>query len=242
MSELIKQITTIEHLSGHTNYRKWALAIKSAAQLGSVWEAINGTDEAISESAQHKADFRSRAGKAIGLITSTVSDTLRLELAELPLITYKVEVGTGDNATSESLTRENNADELWRYLKGKFEKKDGVSAILDYHQLIQTRFIDDGNLEKQLNDMQNLRSKCALNDFKFEDWQYAAHLLLALPSSDSFRHIKDHFLTTADPKNLDPVAIRARILELENRERAEASIAAANIIQAKPPKTKAKKR
>ena len=216
------------------NFRRAASASKQPATFANVWKAILGEDAAVTTDAADVASHNAREEKAIGLTTKSVSSSLKIELNEL----HKTETsGTGTSATT--VTRDFNANELWDYLKAKFEKKDGVSAIIDWGRLTSTKLLDDGTLEDQLNALQDLRSRCALNDFKYEDWQFAGLILLALP--ESYENIKEYFLTTPSPKNLKPDEIRARILEKQNRKKDEAE-ASAHVIATKPAKKKFKKR
>jgi hypothetical protein len=219
-SDLAQAIGKVPVLTGQSNYREWQIEVKATARLANVWKAITGTDKpVVATEAADVAAFEAREEKAIGLITRTVSSHLKLELDE-----YRVK-------DSQNADQEANSKEMWAYLQTKFEKKDGISAIIDYGRLTRAKLVDDGTLEEQLNALQELRSRCALNDFKYADWQFAALILLALP--DSFDNIKDHFLTTSTPKNLKPDDIRARILEKQNRKKDEADVSAANLITAK---------
>jgi len=223
---------------GQSNYREWSIEVKATARFTGTWQAIQGTDKAVvSTDATDVAALATREEKAIGLIFRTVSSHLKLELDELRITPATASTST---STTAAAPREATASELWTHLKTKFEKKDGVSAIIDYGRLTRTKLVDDGTLEEQLNALQDLRSRCALNDFKYEDWQFAALILLALP--DSYDNVKEHFLTTADPKNLNSDDIRARILEKQNRKKDEADLAGANIITTKAATAKAKKR
>ena len=151
MSELARVLPGIKKLSGQLNYRKWSLSVRSAAEFGDCWDAIIGEDEAISDSKEHERDLKKRERKARGLITSTVIDTLQLELDELKGDQRTTTSGTGvDTKTTVSYT-EPKACELWNHLRVRFEKKDGVSAILDFHQFLTTRFTPDGTLGAQFN-------------------------------------------------------------------------------------------
>jgi hypothetical protein len=167
-ADISKQVATIEKLQGQADYRSWSLAVKALARFGNCWDAICGVDEAISNGAADVAAFRARENKAIGLIDSTVIKTLQAELDELPKVPYTYTITPTDTGTAAAVTetryREANARERWDHLRSRFEKKDGVSAILDYGKLIKMRLIDDGTLEQQLNAMQDLRSKCQLNE------------------------------------------------------------------------------
>ncbi|KAF9648212.1 hypothetical protein BDM02DRAFT_3115680 [Thelephora ganbajun] len=191
-------LSSIPLLTGQSNYREWSLEVKSTAQLGGFWKAILGTNNTTSTESSEIDKFDQREEKAIGLIAKTVSSTLKVELSE-----YQV---TDTNATGGK--RDPTAKEMWEYLQSKFEKKSEVSAIIDLGLLTQTKLIDDGTLENQLNTMQDVRSRCALNEIKFEDWQYAALILLALP--ETYKHITDSFLATDSVKDLNPSDVRAK--------------------------------
>lgn len=230
-SDLAQAVGKVPVLTGQANYREWALEVKAAARFATIWKTIQGTDSATSSEKADEAAFENRKEKAIGLITKTVSPTLKVELDELQKI--------DKDSSGNDAPRDYTAQELWKYLKDKFEKRDGVSAIIDWGKLTSTKLVDDGTLEEQLNALQDLRSKCALNDFKYEDWQFAALILLALP--ESYENIKDYFLTTSSPKTLKPEEIRARILEKQNRKKEEAETSAANVITTKPAVNKSKK-
>ena len=227
-NDLTQSIGKVPVLTGHSNYREWALDVKATARIGGLYKSLLGTDKAITTEPKDVgiAALETREEKAIGLITKTISAVLKVELDE-----YQVLQTTTSGTTTTTALGDPTANNLWAYLKNKFEKVDGVSAIIDFGSLTRARLVDDGTLEAQLNILQDLRSRCALNDFKYEDWQFAALLLLALP--ESYSHIKDSFLTTSTPKTLKPDDIRARILETENRRKAEAD-PAANILSLKP--------
>ena len=218
-SDLAQAIGKVPILTGQANYREWALEIKAAARFANIWKAIQGTDQAISTDKADVATLEAREEKAIGLITHTVSSHLKADLDE-----YQVP------SKGSSTTKDATASEIWDYLKTRFEKKDSVSTIIDYGRLTRAKLVDDGSLKEQLNALQELRSRCSLNDFKYEDWQFATLILLALP--DSYENIKEHFLTTASPKTLKPDEIRARILEKQSRKKEEANTSA-NIITTK---------
>lgn len=196
-------------LTGHSNYREWALDVKVTARIGGLYEALHGINTPVTTDPKDigVAALESREEKAIGLITKTVSPVLKFELDE-----YKVLKTTAlvDPTTKDS----------WDYLKKKFEKMDGACAIIDFGALTCTRLVDDGTLEAQSNVLQDIRPPCALNDFRYEDWQYAALLLRSLP--EAYNHIRGSFLPTSTPKALRPDDTRTRILKTENRRKAEA--------------------
>ena len=217
-------------LQGQQNYRDWALEVEASAQLGGYWTALIGQNQVSSTAADQTEIDRigQREWKARGLILKTVSTTLRVELKEYRII---------DNTVTPITSEDPNAKQLYDYLKSKFEKQSGVSTILDLATLTQTKFLDDGTLETQLNSLQELRSRCALNKIAFEDWQFAAFILIGLP--ESYNHIKDSFLTTGDATNLKPADVHARIIETEIRRKAESS-SSANVITSSGNKQKKK--
>ena len=57
MSNIAKQIATIEPLSGQENYRLWSLKVKSLAHVGNCWKSILGTDTAASSDETDKRAF-----------------------------------------------------------------------------------------------------------------------------------------------------------------------------------------
>jgi len=143
-----------------------------------------------------------------------------------------------DNTMSPPTTKDPTTQDLHTYLKDRFEKKDGVSAILDLGLLVETKFVDDGTIEAQLDKLQDIRSRCALNEITMPDWQYAAHILLKLPSN--YQHVKDVFLTTGTLKDLKVAEVRARIIETEICRKAENN-PAANSLSTKTSSVKKKR-
>jgi len=193
----LSRITT---LTNQTNYADWALEVEATARLGNFWKAYHGENKTTSATPDATKTNRVKTceEKAIGLILKTVSPNLRVKLKALPAPTVKT--------TPVS-------QHYWEHLKGKFEKQDGVSSLLNFATLVETKLVDDGTLEAQLNVLESTRSRCALNKIKLEDWQYAALLLLHLP--ESYKHISDSFLTTGAIDKLDPATVTAKIIETE---------------------------
>ena len=214
-------LSKIPVLHGQTSYREWALELRFTAQCTGCWKAILGSNTTTSSDAAEIDKVDQREFKAIGIIGKTVSSVLKVELDE-----YRIKDDTAKPPTSKEPT----AKELWNYLKEKFEKKDGVSALLDLSLITRAKLVDDGTLEAQLNKFQDIRSRCAMNDIKFEDWQYAALILLALPAP--YQRVSDAFLLTGTAKDLKSDAVRAKILETENRYKAD-SDPGANILSVK---------
>ena len=154
MSNLAKFLQGLEKLSGQQNYHKWSLEVKSAAELCDAWEAMIGEDTAVSESTEHQRDLKKRARRAHGMITGSVSDSLLVELDELKGNEVTVTTGTGEDQVTSTYFAEPTVDQLWSYLKERFQKKDGTSAILDFQQMVSTRFHSDDALENQLSAIQ----------------------------------------------------------------------------------------
>ena len=182
MSDLTTFLLGSEKLTSQLNYWKWSLDIKSAAELSNSWDAMIGEDEAVSKSTEHKRNLHKRERKACGLITGSVSDSLKVELDELRGNEVTTTTGSGETAVTVVSYLEPSTNQLWEHLKAHFQKKDSTSAILNFQQMVSTQFHNDDTLKNQLAAMQVLRSRCALNDFDLTDWQYANIILLALPS------------------------------------------------------------
>ena len=162
--------------------------------------ASTGTDAA-------KVDqVNQREWKARGLILKTSSTVLRNELLQL-----QQTIVSGSTTTSQDY----NAEELWTHLRTKFQMQSGISTALDIQRLITFQFIDDGMLEAQLNRHQEIRARCALNKFTFEDRVYATYVLLALP--ESYQAVKDLFFATSNLTTIKPADVRARIIETKIR-------------------------
>jgi len=201
-------LARIPILMNQSNYRDWALDVSATARLGGYWKAFLSTNTTSSTDAAELDRIEQREEKAMGLILKTSSNNLRIELSDYAPTPA---MGAGPVAHTAQL--------YWDYLKAKFEKQDGVSALLNFSSLVKTELVDNGNLEAQLNTLESMRSKCALNAIKLENWQYAALLLIHLP--ESYRHISDSFLTTGKIDQLDTAAVTAKIIKTEIRCKAE---------------------
>lgn len=159
--------------------------------------------------------------KALGLIMKTVDPVIALKLQSQP---DKV-----DSKTTPSMKRRPNANEIWEHLKSHYQKSDAVSSLYDYRQLHRTTLLDDGTLETQINQLIHLRSRCALNGLKLEDYQFAATILIALP--ESYSQIADSLLANGKIEDLTVEQVRAKILETEVRRKGETDPAANAIRQ-----------
>jgi hypothetical protein len=179
-------------LSGSKDYAKWALAIRAAAQYATIFRILNGTwtlpqaattpPSAEELAAIEKWEIANE--KSTGLISRTCSEDIQILLADQ----------RADVQTTPVTQRECTAHELWEFLRTRYEKKDGISAIIDWGNLNRLTLTDDGSvsMETQLAALATHRSRVALNGFTYEDWQFAALIVLALPPS--FESLRNTFL------------------------------------------------
>ena len=197
-------VTKIPILAGQLNYRAWSLEVEAVAMLGGFWGAFDNTNNAArsNTNATIKDRGNEREMKAKGLILKTVSHHLREQLKSHTFM---------DSASPPVKISEPLTQHYWTYLEKAYKKKDGVSALLDFQLLLKAAFVDDGTLEAQLNKFTELRTNAANSGFALSDWQFASMMLIALPQS--YTHIRDSFLTTADVTALNPTSICSRILE-----------------------------
>ena len=129
-------------LQGQQNYADWAIEVESTTMLGSFWPAFIGTNTAtINADAAELDKIAQREWKARGLIIKTSSSVLHIELKALQ---------TG------SPPKDYSAQQLWEHLRTKYQMQSGISTALDVQQLISFMFVDDGMLEVQLNQHQEL--------------------------------------------------------------------------------------
>ena len=215
------------------NYQQWAWSVEGTAKLGLFWSAYDGTNVPVdANNATQKEACDQREMKALGLIMKTINPVIALELQSMS----DVSVTQGTPATK----CRPNAKEIWDHLQSNYQKSDAVSSLYDYRQLHRTTLIDDGTLEAQVNHLFQLRSRCALNGLKLEDYQFAATILIALP--ESYSHIADSLLANGKIEDLKVDTVRAKILETEVRRKGETD-PAANAIRksgrSQPPKKKA---
>jgi transposase InsO family protein len=229
-------IPKITVLLGRINYKKWARELVSTAMLGGYSTALLGTNELPTEITDSKEitafnlrdQLRLREEKAHGLIQRSVSEPIAQELLELSVSKYKTVLGLGED-TKKSVPADDDAfmaHHFLQYLKAKYEKKDAVSAILDWRQLNRAILVDDGALEKQLDHLYELRSRCTLHGLKIEDYQFAANILASLP--DSYQSLLDSLLAITSIESLSLDTVRSKILEQEVRHKESAS---ANLIR-----------
>ena len=194
-------VSKILVLSNQSNYQSWVMEVEASACLGGFWKAYLGTNKVTTGTADiSKINWiEQHEQKAVGLILKTITPNLCIKISEAI-----------KKATPAS---DSKAQYFWDYLKVKLKKADGISALLNFTSLVETKFLDNGTLEAQLNTLDTIRSRCALNSITFEDWQYATLLLVKLP--ESYKFISDFFLTMGQVKNLDPTTITMKIVDTE---------------------------
>ena len=140
------QFSRLPILTGSKDYALWSLAIKNQARLLDIWSIYNGTRlvptaPAATASAEDKKEYKDDlkqwnqdSEKAIGLLGRTVSNDLSTVLDE-----YTVTPPGSTTAVAAG------AKDQWDLLKSRFEKRDGISAVIDWGNLINTRLVDDGS-------------------------------------------------------------------------------------------------
>ena len=176
-------LSRIPVLTGSTDYARWSLAIKNAAMMVDVWEYLDGTETyptpanlkavTANETAAIKV-WKKANSKALGLMGSTCTEELQLHIDE-----YRVSTTTsGITTTSKDPP---TAAQVWDHLATKYKKKDGVTAAMDWGNLIEEWFKPDVWMEEQITSHLSRRSKITLSNFTFPDWQFALLILLRLP-------------------------------------------------------------
>ena len=131
-------LSSIPQLTGKENYWEWALAIKGVAFWGSFWPHYQLPNlMAKSETpADDEAELGKLEMKAQGALFMSVSMVIKLDL---------------DSLKNPKPEEPINAYIMWEHLKGKYETRDGISALLDFKKLLHASLTDDGTHEDQLN-------------------------------------------------------------------------------------------
>ena len=140
------------------DYSTWALAIQGQAMIENLWSIYSTrtrptplpvTHPDANELKENKAKIKEwdlANEKVIGLIWRTISQDLQMVLGKY------WHVITAATPTTAAVTQVPTVANLWTYLQGRFEKSDGISAIIDWGNLINTKLTDDGSssMEDQL--------------------------------------------------------------------------------------------
>ena len=254
MSNESSSFSSLSHilvLTGSTNYAHWSLMIKNAAMMVDVWEYLNGTEtypapkdiKAVTTNELTAIKVWKKANsRALGLMGSTCTKELQLHIDEYHIPTTTTSVTT----TSKDLP---TASEVWLHLATKYKKKDGVTAAMDWGNLIEDWFKSDIHMEEQIASHLSRQSKIALSGFTFPDWQFALLILLHLP--DGFEFLKLSFLDgLEDPTTLSLDTVVKHVIDCDNcttmevqaNTMASSSKASSSSTKAKEEKKKGKKK
>ena len=221
-SSSFSSLSRIPILTRSTDYARWSLAIKNAAMMADVWEYLNSTetfpapknlkaptnDEAAAIKVWKKAN-----SKALGLMGSTCTEELQLHID-------KYCVSTTTAGTTTVSTNPPTAAEVWKHLATKYKKKDGVTAAMDWGNLIKDWFKSNVCMEEQIASHLSWQSKIALSGFTFPNWQFALLILLCLP--DGFKFLKSSFLDgLEDLTTLSLDTVVKRVINHDNCTTAE---------------------
>ena len=212
-------LSRIPLLTGSTDYTRWALAVNAAALLADVHDVLMGEeaeptvlkaeDDGYTESLKELKAWKKANKKAIGLMLVSCSEDLQLALTEFlstPLV----------NPLDENDKRSPNAHDLWKHLASKYKKKDGISAAIEWGNLISQQMVEGTPIEEQITERQTRRTRLALNKFLFPDWQFAILILLRLPPS--FDTLRSSFLDGLEnPEELSLENVIARAIDKDNR-------------------------
>ena len=233
MSEEKIDLGKIPILHGQTTYCAWSLEVQATAKMASFWNAYLGKNQTTLTDKAAQDKYAIQEQRAQGLIMKTISITLKEELANLAV------KDPNSKTTPKAMKDKPSAEDLWVHLKKKFEKKDGISAILDLAKLCQVNFVNDGNIKAQLNKYQDTHNRCILQDMKFEDWQYTTFMTLHLP--ESYAQLKESIFNASSPKDLKSDKVRAKIIDTETHCKAEQTNSATNNMTKGKGNTKKKK-
>jgi len=216
-------------LTGRSNFKKWARELLATAMSGGYGSALAG-DNALPESIRDSKEiaaislrdaYRQREEKVMGIIQRSVSDSIAQELFELTVKKYKTQLGINDEEAHPLKDSDFTAHDHFKYLRSRYEKVDAATIIMEWRRFNHFLFVDDGTLERQFDELFELRSRCALHDLKVSDFQFAANILAALPSS--FQPLIDSLMAVTDPSELQVDVVRSKVLEQEIRHREHAT-------------------
>ena len=233
MSNKSSSFSSLSHilvLTGSTDYARWSLAIKNVAMMADIWEYLDGTEtypapvdiKAVTadETAAIKV-WKKANSKALGLMESTCTEELQLHIDEYRVtttttagVTTTTTVGVTTTTTAGVTTTSADpptATEVWSHLATKYKKKDGVTAAMDWGNLIEDQFKSDVRMEEQIASHLSRRSKIALSGFTFPDWQFALLILLCLCHRTLFLlvffvHFRPNFTSHSLPHTFLPYA------------------------------------
>jgi len=183
-------------LSTSKEYNDWALALKGRAMLiSNVWPILMRTKAAPTKPVTDAKDevtlayktrlekFEDAHLKAMGLILTTVDQNLQVLLGNLKVPGKREKDDTTPPDTKPEDTFDADAADMWDFLKTRFEKKDGINAVIDLGNYTQLTLSDSEPMESQLAERATQRARLAINGYPFDDHVVASFILLALPPS-----------------------------------------------------------
>ena len=111
------------------------------------------------------------------------------------------------------------------HLRDKYEKQGAIASLLDFTQLFEWQFADDGDLEGQLGRFYDIRSQCAVTGLKLEDYTFALMILTKLP--EGYTVVKDSMLMNiANINKLKLSQVHVKVIETEFSRKSENSSSA----------------
>jgi hypothetical protein len=219
-------LSKLPTLQGSTNYQDWAMEIEATAKLGKFWRAFTGKNASVDSTAASQENAANREEAALGLIGKTIIKTIARDLRSFP-----------DPSDPTKTITDGTAQQLWERLKLLFSTKEGITSFHEFGALFRSQLVDDGTLESQINQLSDMRSVCAINDFDLKDWQFAVLVLHMLPASYSY--LPNNLIAAGKIKDLKFSEVRTKILEAESLLKGDAS---ANAISSKKADKKGKKK
>ena len=102
---------------------------------------------------------------------------------------------------------------MMKFLADKFSSQTGIALVLEYQKFIMTTFTNDSTLQAQLDAHLEMRNICAANKFTMLDYQYAAQMLCALPSS--YHTLFNTILAQKGVEELTPDNVHTKVLDQE---------------------------
>ena len=139
-----KSVSHIPVLTGSTNYCAWWIKVDSYADFHGFSAAYEGKNKPADPGSPTSVETAGqRELKAKGLLKSTVSEIISQELYD-----KKVSLDT--------------TKKMLDHLKDKYEKQGAITSLLNFTQLFEWWFADDGDLEGQLGRFYDIWSRCAV--------------------------------------------------------------------------------
>jgi hypothetical protein len=116
----------------------------------------------------------------------------------------------------------NSPNEMWTTLEGQYKKPGSLTAFLLFQKLFQTQFTESSPLNKQIEDVMELRHQATNAGIIISDTHFIFIILLALPQS--YSSLSTGLLQrTADTTTLKVEEIHSLIIEEETLKVASAA-------------------